>query len=249
MKQDDKTNLIERYITGKLEDTELWEFKINLEKDEEFAREVELYKEIYSAISNEKKMELMKTLASLKTNKQKRQFKINIYSRQVQALAASIIVLMMIGAGLLTNYVGNNDVSNYNVYTEYFIDEGSLLTTRSNAETSNAIVKSGIKLYNNGKYQQAISLFDSNPENVIARLYSGFSYMNLKEFDMAENQFKYILDQGDNIFIDQAEWNLGLSYLADEKTEQASTIFAKIASEDGAYSQQATNIIMKLKNR
>lgn len=249
MKQEEKTNLIERYITGKLEDTELWEFKINLENDEELAREVEIYREMYSTISNDKKMELLKTLTSFNTNKQKRQFKINIYSRQVQALAASIIVLMMIGAGLLINYIGNSDVSNYNVYTEYFIDEGSLLTTRSNAETTNALVKSGIKLYNNGKYEQTISLFDSNPDNVIARLYSGFSYMNLKQFDMAENQFKYIINHGDNIFIDQAEWNLGLSYLADEKTEQAKTIFAKIASEDGAYSQQATNIIMKLKNR
>ena len=249
MKQDDKSKLIDKFITGKLEDTELWEFKINLENNEELAHEVELRKEIYNTINNERKMELMKTLVSIRTNKQKRRFKINIYSRQVQALAASIIVLMMIGAGVLTNYIGNSDVSNYNIYTEYFIDEGSLLTTRSNAETSNALVKSGIRLYNNEMYQQAISLFDSNPENVIARLYSGFSYMNLKQFDMAENQFKYILNQGDNIFIDQAEWNLGLSYLADNKTDQASTIFAKIASENGAYSTQATNIIKELKNK
>ena len=248
MKQEDRANLIDKYITGKLEDTELWEFKINLDKDEELAREVELHKEIYSAISNTKKMELMNTLASIEATEQKHQFRINIYSRQVQALAASIIVLMMIGAGLLTNYMGNNNESHYNLYTEYFVDEGSLLTIRSNAETSNALVKSGINLYNNEEYKQAISLFASNPENVIARLYSGFSYMNLEEFDMAENQFKYILNHGDNIFIDQAEWNLGLSYLANSKTEQASSIFDKIASEDGAYSAQATNIIKKLKN-
>lgn len=249
MKQEDKANLIDKYITGKLEDTELWEFKINLENNEELAYEVELRKEIYSTINNEKKMELMKTLVNINTNKQKRRFKINIYSRQLQALAASIIVLMMIGAGVFTNYTGNSDVSNFSIYTEYFIDEGSLLTTRSNAETSIAPVKSGIRMYNNEMYQHAISLFDSNPENVIARLYSGFSYMSLKQFDMAENQFIYILNQGDNIFIDQAEWNLGLSYLANDKTDQASTIFAKIASENGAYSAQAINIIKELENK
>ncbi len=248
MKKDDKAKLIDKYIIGKLEDTELWEFKINLEHDAELVREVELRKEIYSAISNEKKMDLMKTLNSIKTSQQKRQFRINIYSRQVQALAASIIVLMMIGAGFLNNYLENRNLSNYNVYTEYFVDEGSLLSTRSNAETSNALVKSGIKLYNDEKFQQAISLFESNPENLIARLYTGFSYMNLEQFEMAENQFNYILNQSDNIFIDQAQWNLGLSYLAGNKIEQAGTIFAKIASENGAYNDQATDIIKELKN-
>ncbi len=249
MKQDDKAKLIDKYITGKLEDTELWEFRIKLEQDAELAQEVALRKEIYKAISNDNKMELLKTLNGMEANSRTHRFRINMYSRQVQALAASIIVLMIIGAGFLTNYLGSNDASNLNIYTEYFVDEGSLLATRSNAETSNALIKTGIKFYNNGKYHQAISLFDSYPENIIAKLYNGFSYMNLEKFDIAESQFKYILNQGDNIFIDQAEWNLGLSYLGNNKTEQATNIFTKIASENGAYSAQANNIIKKLENR
>jgi len=249
MKQDDKAKLIDKYITGKLEDTELWEFRVKLEQDAELAQEVALRKEIYKAIGNDKKMELLQTLNSFESTTHTRHFRINIYSRQVQALAASIIVLLIIGAGFLTNYLGSNDASNLNIYTEYFVDEGSLLATRSNAETSNALVKTGINLYNNGQYDQAISLFDAYPENIIARLYSGFSYMNLKKFDIAEGQFKFILNHGDNIFIDQAEWNLGLSYLGDNKTEQATSIFTKIASENGAYSAQANNIIKKLKNK
>jgi len=249
MKLDDKAKLIDKYITGKLEDTELWEFRVKLEQDAELAQEVALRKDIYNAISNKEKMELLQTLNSLETNSRTRRFRINIYSSKVQAIAASITVLMIIGAGFLSNYIGSNNTSNLNIYTEYFVDEGSLLATRSNAETSNALVKTGIKFYNNGKYQQAISLFESYPENIIARLYSGFSYMNLKKFDLAESQFKYILNQGDNIFIDQAEWNLGLSYLGDNQTEQATKIFTKIAEGNGAYSAQANNITKKLKNK
>lgn len=249
MKQNDKTMLIDKYITGKLEDTELWEFKTRIEKDANLAREIKLRKEIYDAINNEKKMELMKTLSNIKVRKEKRVLSINIYSRQVQAFAASIIVLFVVGAGLLSNFAGNGIESNYDIYNSYFIDEGSLILNRSDANTSNSLVDSGIKLYDNEKYAEAVSMFDSSPENVLARLYSGLSYMKLEQFNMAEKQFKYIINHHDNIFIDQAEWNLGLSYLANDKTEQASAIFVKIASENGAYNTQANNIIKKLENK
>jgi hypothetical protein len=42
---------------------------------------------------------------------------------------------------------------------------------------------------------------------------------------------------------------LGLSYLANNKTKQADTIFTKIASGNGAYSSQAVNIIKELENK
>jgi tetratricopeptide (TPR) repeat protein len=248
MKENNKTILIDKYITGKLEDTELWEFKIELERDAKLAREVKLRKEMYSTIGNDQKMELLKTLNNLKVRKQKRVLRINIYSRQLQAIAASLIILMIVGSGLLSNYMGNNYDSNYYLYVENFIDEGSLISTRSDVKADNSLVETGIRMYDNKQYAEAISLLDSNPENVTARLYSGFAYMKLELFENAEKQFKYIIDHKDNIFIDQAEWNLGLSYLANNKADQATLVFTKIASENGAYSTKASAIIKKLKN-
>ncbi len=248
MIKNDKTMLIDKYITGKIEDTELWEFKTKIDQDADLAREVELRREIYNAISNEHKMELMTTLSNIKGRKDRRIFSINIYSRQVQALAASIIVLFVVGAGLLSNFAGSGIESNYEIYNSYFVDEGSLISNRSDA-TNNSLVESGITLFENGNYTEAVSTFNSNPENVLARLYCGLSYMKLDQFNEAEKQFKYIINHHDNIFIDQAEWNLGLSYLANDKTEQASVIFAKIASEKGAYNTQASNLIKTLENK
>ena len=115
MKEESKANLIERYIQGKLEDTELWEFKADMEKDADLAKEVKMRQEIYSVIKDKNKMGLFSTLNSIQTKKKKRVLKINIYSRQVQAIAASIIVFMIVGAGLLAN-IGNNYNSNYNIF-------------------------------------------------------------------------------------------------------------------------------------
>ncbi len=241
--------LIDKYITGRIEDNDLKEFKTRLETDANFAREVKLRKDIYNTIGNDKKMALLKTLNNISLRKANSAFRINIYSRQIQAFAASIVVLLIVGAGLLTNYIGNDQLSNIDIYNTHFIDEGSIISTRSEAKINNSLVETGIRLYSNEKYTEAVSMFDSNPENIIARLYTGFSYMKLEQFDKAEKQFKYIINHSDNIFIDQAEWNLGLSYLANNKTNQASEVFAKIAAEDGAYRTPASDIIKKLENK
>lgn len=246
MEKENKTILIDKYITGKLEDTELWEFKANMENDAELAKEVKLRKEIYETISNSKKIELLQTLNDINSKKKRKTLKINIYSRQIQAIAASIIVLMVIGAGLLSDQLGQD--LNSNIYSEYFVDEGSLITTRSDDRSDNSTVLDGIKMYDNQEYEKALSLLETNTENITARLYTGLTYMKLEMYNKAEDQFNYIINHKDNIFIDQAEWNLGLSYLANNKTDKATTIFAKIANEDSAYSKRASEIIKKLEN-
>ncbi len=246
MKEYDKTILIDKYITGKLEDTELWEFKADMEKDADLAREVKIRQEIYNTINNKQKMELLNTLSNIQQRSKRKTKIINLYSRQVQAIAASIIVLFAIGAGILTNQLGDTNL-NTQLYNEYFADEGSLITTRSEVVSDDA-VETGIRLFDSQQYQKAVTILELNPENVTARLYAGLSYMKLEQYDRAEDQFEYILEQKDNIFIDQAEWNLGLSYLAGNKTNEANKIFAKIASENGAYSAKAGEILTQLKN-
>ncbi len=246
MKEYNKTILIDKYITGKLEDTELWEFKADLEKDPELAREVKMRQEIYHTISNRDKMEFMNALTDLSVSNKGTTRRFSIYSSQVQAIAAAVVILLTIGAAVLTNHLNEPNLNSL-IYNEYFIDEGSLLTTRSGVETTDA-VEQGIRYYENNEFDKALSLLKEDPENVTARLYTGLSYMKLNNYDKAEQQFKYILDHNDNIFIDQAEWNLGLSYLANNKTNEANKIFSRIASEDGAYSKKADEIIKQLKN-
>lgn len=246
MKKFNETILIDKYITGKLEDTELWEFKANMENDPELAREVKMRQEIYNTIGDDEKMKLMTTLLDISGTTNRPVRKINLFSQQFQAIAASIIVILTIGAAVLTNHLNKPDM-NMIVYNEFFTDEGSLLTTRSGVETTNA-VETGIEYYDNNEYEKAIDLLIGSPDNVTARLYAGLAYMKLEKFGNAEEQFKYILKHNDNIFIDQAEWNLGLSYLASKKTNEANEIFSKIASEDGAYRTKADEIINQLKN-
>ncbi len=248
MKQNEKSLLIDKYVTGKLEDTELWEFKTELERDEDLAKEVKLRQDLYNTLRNEKKIAFFKNINNLRDKNTTRRVKLNVFSRQLQAIAAAAIVLIVIGAGLFTGLLNNNN-TNMKLYSEYFIEEGNLLATRTVTDITRSEVKLGIEYYDNNEYEKALNIFRQMPDNFIARLYSGFSYMKTNEYSKAEDQFSYILDHGDNIFVDQAEWNLGLVCLAQNKTDEAVDIFKKISGSNSAYHDEAENLLNELANK
>ena len=107
----------------------------------------------------------------------------------------------------------------------------------------------GMFSYDQGQYDESIEIFKSIPDNVVARLYCGFAYMNVKNYEAAIKEFNHVMAHGDNLFTDQAEWNIGLSYLADNKMSKALAIFTKISNEDGAYKEKSTRILNELKNK
>lgn len=244
MKKNDKSLLIDKFVTGKLEDTELWEFKANMDKDPDLAEEVKLRKEIFDAIKDDEKVAFVKTLQNINRERQTAHKKISLTRWQLQSIAAAIIVLVVLGTGIFTGFFSSD--KNMNLYSEYFIEEGNLLATRTISGITKDEVKSGIHYYEDQKYDKALSVFNEMPNNLIARLYSGFTYMKTEEFAKAEQQFNYIIDHGDNIFIDQAEWNIGLAYLAQDKIDKAKMMFTNISKRNSTYRDDATNILKEI---
>eukprot|EP01155_Anaeramoeba_flamelloides_P043643 Anaeramoba_flamelloidesc37405_g1_i1.p1 GENE.c37405_g1_i1~~c37405_g1_i1.p1 ORF type:complete len:249 (-),score=27.86 c37405_g1_i1:600-1346(-) len=244
MKKNDKSLLIDKFVTGKLEDTELWEFKADIDKDPDLAKEVKLRKEIFDAIKDDEKVAFVKTLQNINRESQSTPKKRSITRWQLQSIAAAIIVLALIGTGIFTGFFSSD--KNMNLYSAYFVDEGNLLATRTISGFTKDEVKSGIQFYEDQKYDEALSVFNEMPNNLIARLYSGFTYMKTEEFAKAEQQFNYIIDHGDNIFIDQAEWNIGLSYLAQDEIDKAKMMFTNISKRNSAYRDNATNILKEI---
>jgi thioredoxin-like negative regulator of GroEL len=83
---------------------------------------------------------------------------------------------------------------------------------------------------------------------MLGRLYAGFSFMHLEQYDDAEKKFKEIIDDGNNMFIDQAAWHLGLCYLATDETEQAKTILTDIANSNTFYESKALELLTRMGN-
>ncbi len=245
MKKLNKDNLIDLYVTGKLEDAELWEFKHEMETDQDLAKEVAFRMEVYQSIGDKKKIALRENIMAMKPRQQtKHRY---IQSWKWQAVAASVVVFLMVGAGLLTNMF-NADTNN-DVFATYYHPESSLLSVRSGSMSDNTSLNLGMLSYDQGQYDESIEIFKSIPNNVVARLYCGFAYMNVKNYKSAIEEFNHVMAHGDNLFTDQAEWNIGLSYVADNKINQAKVIFTRIASQDGAYSDKAADILKELESK
>ena len=247
MKTTNITDYVERYLEGKLKDGDLWEFKHNLETNEELARELKFQQEINETLSDTSKMQLRKTLknAYLKTH-----YANSFASKwKFQAVAAAIVILVLAGGGLIFNKLQTSTTTNMAMYEQYFETDNALFTVRAGEMETNSFLKKGIAAFNKEDYLQAIMLFNKNSDNMAANLYSGFSFMKLSDYNNAEIKFTKIIKDNNNLFIDQAQYNLALCYLAIDKLDKVEQILQEIIKENTAYSVKAQNLLKEIENK
>ena len=198
--------------------------------------------EVLHTFSDSTKMELSDSLIAIhrKANRSK-YFLLDSFVNR--AIAAAVATLMIVaGAVLFNNFILSN--SNNQLVSHNNNEEISSTTSRGNNDKiSNIEIQNGIKHYQNKQYNLALNSFSLIPESNIAILYSGFCNMELGKYIIAENQFKSIIIDDDNLLIDQAEWNLGMCYLKSNKLDLALEIFTKISKPDGYYRNKATQIL------
>lgn len=203
-------------------------------------------REFLMAIQNDHKMALRETLIDIHYKESQSKYVISIMSWKVQSIAASIAIFLLVGASFLFNIT--NSVSNEDIFNQYYSAENSILTVRSFESADFSPVNEGMKYFDQQKYENAINAFDLASDNVVAKLYSGFSYMELKQYDQAIVEFKEIIKQKDNLFIDQAEWNLGLCYIITNNTGQAKEVLTQITNSNTIYNIRAQQLLEDMGN-
>jgi tetratricopeptide (TPR) repeat protein len=204
--------------------------------------------DFFGAIQDEHKMALRETLLDVhyKESQNNNKYVISIMSWKVQSIAASIAIFLLVGASFLFNM--NDSMTNEEIFGQYYTTENAILTVRSNTAAEYSPVNDGLKYFDQQNYEKALYAFELAPENMVAKLYAGFSYMELKQYDQAIEKFKNIIDQKDNLFIDQAEWNLGLCYIITNNTDQAKEILAQITNSNTIYNIRAQQLLEDMGN-
>jgi tetratricopeptide (TPR) repeat protein len=77
--------------------------------------------------------------------------------------------------------------------------------------------------------------------------YYGISNIETKNYDNSIKAFTTIINQNDNLYIEHAEWYLGLCYLKNNQKDKAIDQFVVVASNpDNFHRQEAKNILEKL---
>jgi hypothetical protein len=244
---------IERYLDGEMgKDEQLW-FEKELDANPELQKELQLRRNINTAIHEKEVMELRSQLKEICSSPAYRETTVRkntvvLYKKLL--IAASFITIVIIGSFLVL-FLRNKSYSNEEIYAMYYRPYEATMNFRSADASINSDLRTAMKYYENKDFRNALVLFEKILNNDSSRiglnLYSGISYMEVKEYNDANSNFQKIIDDKYSLYIEQAEWYLGFCYLMTDNTDKAKRQFKQIAGQNGYYTDKAIEILNKMK--
>lgn len=237
-------NLIEKYLSGKLSDTEKQSFDNRLAEDESFAQELENHQTAHKALdflvaSNLKaQLQEMEAESKVVSLRKRRKTRLSILS-----VAASVLVLI----GTFYIILPQNNLSNTELAAAYYEepDFGTRGSTAANA------LNEGINALQNNDLATAITQLgevkDSDPDYLVAQYFLGHAYYSNGQFNEAEQSFSIVGNSNDLRYVEQAQWYQLLSCLAQDAscTDQLNEL---IEEDNHSFHNEAVEISKRQKN-
>jgi tetratricopeptide (TPR) repeat protein len=187
---------IESFFAGRCTETERQQFEERCVRDEAFAQEVALYIQARQLLKEEllaaKKAEWLaaepgagqKGGGGVSDGGFKRQKRGLVRILYMASAAAAVVILLFVY--LVTGPQGPRKLAGEYIHTHYDRLSQTLDGTRDS-------LAQGITAYNNRAFTQALDLFTAlahdHAGNTDARLYSGLTYLRLKNYDQALQEF------------------------------------------------------------
>ena len=143
--------------------------------------------------------------------------------------------------------IKNEEFSNIDLFSQYYNSSNIFDQTRGGTQVE------AISKFQEHDYKGAASLFksliDNDPNNMSLRFYYGIANIEISDYNTAISVFKYIINQNDNLYIEHAEWYLGLCYLKANNIDEAMYQFMQISQDSTNYhNENAKSIMNKISN-
>jgi tetratricopeptide (TPR) repeat protein len=251
MKQDfDYSRFIERFLQGDMTpDEKIW-FEKEIEGNSALKNEIDFRRQVDSVLSDKDMIELKAQLDQIHqeiyevTEKGKGTIR-KIYQR-VYFAAGSLVIFAL----LLTMYLSNRNLSNDKLVELYYQPAKVSMNFRAGAPGQDKLAQA-MQLYENKQYAKAIDLFENivktDASSIGVNLYSGISYMQLKQYNKANQKFQTILKNRPNPFVESATWYLGMCYILTNERNKAAIQFETLASKDGFYQNHAKSLLKHIR--
>ena len=243
---------IEGYIYNELSEEEMASFEAELSSNKNLSGEIELIRNIDLALRETEVMQLRNNLqgiaAQIASEKQTElSFITRFKSRKIilSSIAASLILLLGI-TGLLTRQA-SQDKLYQKFYAAYPI---SGINRSANASVDQTLALA-LQKFDNQEYEAALNLLQKvtsgDQNNSVAHFYAGASLQETGKYQNAISEYQRVILDRDNLFIEQAQWYIGLCYLQTSENKKAYRQFKKIAENQGFYQPKAQAILRKMK--
>lgn len=241
---------IEDFIDGILEGKLLEEFNAELDDNADLKAEIKLRKQINEFLGEKDVFELREELKTAREKSETKHVKMLIpetKSRQLKYWinrAAILIVLLGI-AGIL----GNGFVSVNKIYDNYY-ENPSWAPERSMVDEQSFLYQAKSK-YQNKEYADVVDVLTQLPvelsENPVFLFYKAASLQNLNLYEEAILNYTKVIENGDNLYLEEAEWYRCLCYLKSGNRVLANQELLAIIKRNGDFENEAKAILRRLK--
>jgi hypothetical protein len=239
---------IEDFISGSLEGEELELFQAELSENTDLKAEVALRRNIDMAVGEKNILNLRDKLLNVQNEVKDKEIKSLIPDTKIQQMnwwraGVAVAVLLFAFAGIFRNEFGNINQT-YNK----FYEQPEWAPQRS-VTADLGILQLANGHFVNGEYDKAVVLYDKaineNDEKFVFQFYKAASLQNLEKFEEAIPEYSKVIEHGDNMFVEEAEWYKALCYLKLERKDLAKEQLLAIINRNGYYANNAKAILKR----
>jgi tetratricopeptide (TPR) repeat protein len=209
--------LIEKYLKGKLNSTELKELNFLLKDSKSLSAAAREHGIIIEGIKEAGRNNLKKKLKGLTA----------AFNREKKRADAKFTITKKVRETLTK------------LYSRYFSPYEDLVTVRS-GNKKYALLNEAMHYYNNHNYDDAVKLFRkilrSEPQNIAVLFYSGIALLEMDKAGDALKAFKKVIRLDSGYLKEQSLWYTGLIYLKQYDVNKAIRVFSAIPPDYANYS-------------
>jgi tetratricopeptide (TPR) repeat protein len=248
MKTIDFSYFIERYIAGEMDETEKLWFRKEMEGNPGLREEVELRQRTDEILRKRDIIHLREKLvlieSKVKTGKPPRG-----PWKEIIKYAALVAGIAVLAGGLLL--IPKSRLANDEIIDRYYTPYEPPSPSRSGAVLSNADYNLGLEYYKVKDYRNAAVYFSkvvrAEPRNMNSWLMNGISNFEVSNYPEAKSSFETVIEDNNNLYIDHAQWYLGLCYIKTGDTEKAKAQMSAIKNSENIHSTDAARILRSMK--
>jgi len=241
--------IIELYLSKRLEGAALEAFEAKMSSDADFKKEINTQALIHRGVNkfgqDEMRAKLKKIRAEIQQGKSFEKDNVSAAtvvplnqkkrSRLILRWGAAAAIALLIGASFyfITTL---SKVSSLDLYAQYYSPYSDDIQVRN--QGIDDVANRASTLYKDQKYAEALPLFleilRAEPDNAEVQITLGICQLELERFEQANQTFSAVQNP---LFKDHAQWYLAMNFLKQSDMGNARTILETIQKGEYKYSQ------------
>ena len=247
MNKEERYDLIERYVRQELTESETRDMEALLSTDKALRLELALHREVHHALHNADRAAFEAQLKEADHDYFSGMQSVSEPTLWRRYLAAAAAVALLLTAAIAL-YVRNGKPDAGELFVAYYETyemPGQLRSDDSSASTHTHL-EQAMACYEKREFTRSADYFslalNEHPNNMTALFLRGVSYLETDKAEFAIRDFQNVIAGGDNLFMSQSRWYLALSYLKQDKINEARQVLNAMPADN----QRAAELLRRL---